>query len=251
VPWPPSDTAEFRGARFADCDMSGAEFREVDLTGVRMRGVMMVDADIDGLVRNLVVNGVDVAPLVEAELDRRHPERLLLRSADPDELRRGWAVLESMWKATTDRIEALPEADRQRRIEDEWSAVETLRHLVFATDAWYGRAIAGEELPYHTIGLAPHFMDHQDAMGLDADAAPAFSEVLAVRQSRQRMVRRFLETATAGALQAIAPQVEAAGWPRPDPRRTVLKALHVILDEEWAHHGFCRRDLDELARPRA
>ena len=39
----------------------------------------MQDAVIDGLVTNLVVNGVEVTSYVEAELDRRHSVRLLLR----------------------------------------------------------------------------------------------------------------------------------------------------------------------------
>jgi hypothetical protein len=26
----------------------------------------------------------------------------------------------------------------------------------------------------------------------------------------------------------------------------VLECVHVVLDEEWAHHGFCVRDLDLL-----
>jgi hypothetical protein len=26
----------------------------------------------------------------------------------------------------------------------------------------------------------------------------------------------------------------------------VLECLHVVLNEEWAHHGFCVRDLDLL-----
>jgi hypothetical protein len=29
----------------------------------------------------------------------------------------------------------------------------------------------------------------------------------------------------------------------------VLECVHVVLDEEWAHHGFCVRDLDLLGCP--
>ena len=72
--------------RFHDEDLTGAEFRECDLSRARMVGVVMQDAEIDGLVTNLVVNGVEVMPYVEAELDRRHPVRLLIRSDQPDDL---------------------------------------------------------------------------------------------------------------------------------------------------------------------
>jgi len=32
-------------------------------------------------------------------------------------------------------------------------------------------------------------------------------------------------------------------------RKSVLQCVHVVLDEEWAHHGFCVRDLGLLGRP--
>lgn len=57
--------------RFDDEDLAGAEFRGCDLSRVRFVGVVMEDAEIDGLVTNLVVNGVEVMAYVEAELDRR------------------------------------------------------------------------------------------------------------------------------------------------------------------------------------
>ena len=76
-----------RMRRFDDEDLTGAEFRECDLSRARLVGVIMQDAEIDGLVTNLVVNGVEVMPYVEAELDRRHPVRLLIRSDEPADLR--------------------------------------------------------------------------------------------------------------------------------------------------------------------
>jgi hypothetical protein len=243
--WPSSD--KYRGASFYDVSMAGASFREVDFTGATMRGVALEDVDIDGYIDNVVINGVDVVPLIAAELDRRHPVRVLMRSVDPDDLRRAWAEIETEWAATTERIAALPDELRNRRVDDEWSAVETMRHLIMATDAWYGRAIAGELSPYHPIGLAPTGMEDQDAMGLDPDASPSFEEVVAVRRSRQDTVREYLATATPETLQAPAAQVDAPGWPRPKPGRTVGQCLGVILDEEWVHRRFLVRDLDALA----
>src|SRR5215204_4831263 len=122
-----------RMERFVERDLSGAEFRECGLDRVRMVGVVMRDAVIDGDVRNLVVNGVEVAAYVEAELDNRHPERLLLRSADPAELREGWRRLQADWDATLARVGAMPGSERVR-MGGEWSTIETLRHLVFAVD---------------------------------------------------------------------------------------------------------------------
>jgi hypothetical protein len=60
------------------------------MTGVAMRGVELVDARIDGEIHNLLVNGVDVAPLVNAELDRHYPDRAKMRPTDPAGLREAW-----------------------------------------------------------------------------------------------------------------------------------------------------------------
>src|SRR3954453_9392865 len=124
--------------RFDDEDLTGAGFRECDLSGARLVGVVMQDAEIDGLVTNLVVNGVEVMPFVEAELDRRHPVRLLLRSDDPDDLRDAHRQLVAAWGETAEHIRATPGLEH-RRANDEWSAVETLRHLVFVHDSWFRR----------------------------------------------------------------------------------------------------------------
>src|SRR6187551_312360 len=115
--------------RFHDEDLTGAEFRECDLSRTRKVGVVMQDAVIDGLVTNLVVNGVEVMGYVEAELDRRHPVRLLIRSDEPDEIREGWRQLRADWTATIERMRRTPGIER-RSVNDEWSAVETMRHLV-------------------------------------------------------------------------------------------------------------------------
>jgi hypothetical protein len=129
--------------RFDGQDLSGSEFRECDLTGARLIGVVMQDAIIEGLVTNLVVNGVEVSAYVEAELDRRHPVRLLIRSADPAELLRGFRELQAAWLATLERLQRMPSGSEHRRAGGEWSAVETLRHLVFVHDCWFGRCCLG------------------------------------------------------------------------------------------------------------
>src|SRR6516162_4648015 len=96
-------------ARFEHQDLTEAEFRECDLTRARLVGVVMQDAVIDGLISNLVVNGVEVASYVEAELDRRHPVRLLIRSADPADLREAFRQLRSDWAGTLGRLQQMPE----------------------------------------------------------------------------------------------------------------------------------------------
>jgi uncharacterized protein YjbI with pentapeptide repeats len=77
------ERVDLGGAQFRASNLSGASFRGVALNGVVMRGVELVDADIHGEVVNLTINGVDVGPLINAELDRRHPDRATMRPSTP------------------------------------------------------------------------------------------------------------------------------------------------------------------------
>src|SRR6186997_1229961 len=102
--------------RFDAEDLTGAEFRECDLSRARMVCVVMQAAEIDGLVTNLVVNGVEVMPYVEAELDRRHPVRLLIRSDEPSDLREGWRQLRADWARTVERVRSMPEGSEHQGV---------------------------------------------------------------------------------------------------------------------------------------
>jgi hypothetical protein len=148
---------ELREAEFVGTDLSGARFVGANLSGVVMRGVDVQGADIDApwLLEegggSLLVNSVDVAPFVEAELNRRFPGRSERRAADPEGLRAAWAALERAWAATLDRVAAMPAGTVDLPVGGEWSFAQTLRHLVLATDAWLGRAILGSEQPFHPM----------------------------------------------------------------------------------------------------
>ena len=67
--------AFLNGAVMRDVDLSGTQIRGAFLNDVHMRGVELVNVEINGELQNVVVNGVDIAPLVDAELNRRMPDR--------------------------------------------------------------------------------------------------------------------------------------------------------------------------------
>ncbi len=233
-------------ATFDDQDLTDAEFRECDLTGARFIGVVMQDVVVDGLVGNLVVNGVEVTSYVEAELDRRDPVRVLIRSSDPADLVEGDRQLRATWASTIDRLRAMPSGSEHARVGGEWSAVETLRHLVFVHDSWFRRCCLGSTRPFTGMGLATDFVPDQEEQGLDPASTPTLDEVLAVRDAQAAELEAWLSTVTTEELEAPAPVPDGPGWPPYARGRSVLGCLHVVLNEEWAHHGFCLRDLDLL-----
>ena len=110
--------ADLRGSRFERADLSGAQFWASDLTGawlrgvdlhdVVMRGVELCDVDISGWIENVTINGVGVGPLIEAELDRRDPDRAKMRPDDPAGFRAAWDILGRRWERTVERARRLP-----------------------------------------------------------------------------------------------------------------------------------------------
>src|SRR6188472_862282 len=178
--------------RFDGEDLAGAEFRECDLSGARLVGVVMQDAEIDGLVTNLVVNGVEVMPYVEAELDRRHPVRLLMRSDDPPDLAEAWRQLRNDWAKTVERVRSMPEGSEHCGVDGEWSMVETLRHLVFVHDSWFRRCVLGRTEPFTAMGLGPPFVSDQEEQGLDLSARPSLDDVQSVRDRQASEAQAWL-----------------------------------------------------------
>jgi hypothetical protein len=213
-----------------------------------MRAVMVDGADIDapwllvGGDASLVVNGVDVAPLVDAELDRRFPGRAQRRADEPESLRAAWAALERTWAATLDRVAAMPAGTAEVSVDGEWSFTQTLRHLVMAIDTWLRKAILEIDEPYHPIGQ-PNV--EYDTDGHDPAvfwmSTPTYDEVLEARAGRVEMVRDFLAIVTAEDLTATRRHPWAPEYPE-----TVLACLHTILEEEWEHHRYAVRDLDAI-----
>jgi uncharacterized damage-inducible protein DinB len=230
------------GAEFVGTDLHGAWFRENDLRGVRIRGADLTGAEVDGDIEGLRINGVEVAPLVEAELDRRYPERAALRCRDGDSLRAGWAGLEAMWAPTMERVAAMPRGTVDVSVDGEWSFAETLRHLVFATDAWLGSAILGNPDAYHPIGVPFSGWREQAAGIVDLDAAPSFREVLTVRAARVGMVRDFLATLADGRLD----EPRSSPVFVRTPQFPLGQCLWIIMNEEWHHHRYAVRGLDAI-----
>jgi hypothetical protein len=229
--------------RFVDQDLSEAEFRECELNGTRLIGVVMQDAEIDGLVTNLVVNGVEVTAYVESELDRRYPVRVLIRSDAPADLLEGSRQLQSDWSATIDRMRASPGMEH-RAVNGEWSALQTMRHLIFVHDSWFRRCVLGSTQLFTSMGLATDYVPDRERQGLELTADPNLDEVAAVRDEQAAELDAWLKTVTPSQLAATAPIPEGEGWPPYARGRSTRQCLGTVLNEEWAHHRFCVRDLD-------
>ena len=236
---------DLTGAEFRAADLARARFRGVDLSGVVMRGVELVDVRIDGEIQNLLINGVDVAPLVNAELDRRDPDRARMRPTDPAGFREAWDIVERLWGSTIERSRGLEARLLHQSVGGEWSLIETLRHLVFATDAWVRRTILGDPSPWDPLDLPWDEMPDTPGIPRDREVRPSLDEVLALRCDRMATVRTLIDGLSDESLAARTEPVEGAGWP-PSESFPVRECLLIVLNEEWHHRQFAERDLDAL-----
>ncbi|HEY1916282.1 MAG TPA: DinB family protein [Streptosporangiaceae bacterium] len=240
------ERTDLSGSRFRACELTDTTFRGVDLSRVVMRGVELADVDIHGEIMNVTINGVDIGPLVEAELNRRYPDRSKMRPSDADGFRAAWRIVERLWDGTVARARALDPALLHESVDGEWSFIETLRHLAFATDSWLGRVILGDPSPWDPLELPWDEMPDTPGVPRDRSVKPSLDTVLVLRQGRMSTVREFIAGLTDQTLDGHTDPVEGPGWPR-SRSYPVRECLLIILNEEWEHRLYAERDLDALA----
>jgi hypothetical protein len=230
---------DLRGAQFRRVDLSGSRFHSVELENVRITDAWVNNLDISGYLGTLIVNEVDVTAFVWDELDKRYPDRRKLQAADPEGLRAAWAMIGEKAQATLQRAEALPAAALDESVDGEWSYLQTLRHLVFATDRWITDPVLGEPSPFHPLGFPHDGSEEAATLGLDTDARPSLEEVLEARRDRMERVTALLAAVSEDDLGRTVPNPNGG-------ETSVLACIRVVLDEEWAHNRYANRDLDTL-----
>jgi uncharacterized damage-inducible protein DinB len=168
-----------------------------------------------------------------------------MRPADPAGFGQAWDILERLWDQTADHARDLPPELLHESVDGEWSFIETLRHLVFATDAWIRRAILGDPSPWDPLDLPWDEMPDTPGVPRDRAARPSLETVLELRRDRMATVRQVIDGLTDTSLNDHTEPVEGPGWPQPRSY-PVRECLLVILNEEWEHRLYAQRDLDAL-----
>ena len=229
-----------------DVDLSGTRVRAAYLDGVRMTGVEVPDLEIYGELGRLVVNGVDVVPLVEAELHRRMPERAQMSPTDVAGVREAIATLDRLWAGTVERARAMPPEALHEQVDEEWSFIETLRHLGFAHACWVGGVVLADPSPWHPLDLPWDEAPVVDGVPWDRDVRPSLDEVLELRAQRRATVQAVLDGLDDAGLRR---EVRSATPFLTDAEHLdVAQCLKVVINEEWEHRLYAERDLTVLWR---
>ena len=119
---------------------------------------------------------------------------------------------------------------------DEWSFAQTLRHLVFITDAWASRTVLDEPMPYHPLGLPQSWYPPAEAGKTRhrPDRAARLRQILAARADRMAVMRRILAGLTNADLGRGCQRSPAPGYP--EEERAVAECIAVVMDEEIEHY---------------
>jgi hypothetical protein len=172
-------------------------------------------------IENVTINGVDIGPLVNAEVDRRYPDRAKMRPADPAGFKEAWDVVERLWDDTVERARRLPPELPHESVGGEWSFIETLRHQAFATDSWIRRAIFGDPSPWDALDLPWDEMPDTPEVPRDRNVRPSLDEVLEPRRDRMSTVRQVIEGLTDESLDDHTEPVEGPAGRSPAATRCV------------------------------
>ncbi|MEY4338874.1 MAG: hypothetical protein RLZ14_724 [Actinomycetota bacterium] len=216
----------------------GALFRDADLSGARFFHTLWSDVSVDGVVDRLVVNGVDVTDFVNTH-DRWYPLRTQLEPDTADALRSAWAELQREWDALLARAAQLGPQAVLQSVNGEWCLRDTLRHLLFAMDKWFGWPVLGAR-EFTSFGLPNTGSQGRDWPGLEPGAEPTFDEVLAARARHSATFGDFIASLDFAELPETVEVPENGTVP-------AVMCFHVVLEEEFEHLRYALRDLDLMA----
>ena len=132
-----------------------------------------------------------------------------------------------------------------RNVGDEWSFIQTLRHLNFASAAWVGRMVLGDASPWHPLDLPWDEAPGWDGIPWDREARPSLDEVVSRSDANaKRWSATSWSRSPTISFFAQVTRVEP-GWPRLE-NFPFKECLRIVLNEEWEHRLYAERDLIEL-----
>ena len=174
------------------------------------------------------------------------PERAKMRPDDGDGFREAWAILERLWDGTVARARTFPEEALHRSVDDEWSFIQTLRHLNFASAAWVGRMVLGNPSPVAparpAVGRGARLGRHPvGPRGAAVARRGARRTPRPPGDGRAASSRRSPTSSSRPTVTRTEP-----GWPQVEDF-PLKQCLRIVLNEEWEHRLYAERDLTALA----
>jgi hypothetical protein len=246
-----SETFENRnmaGVVFHNVNLEGAVFDDVNLAGARIHNANLTNFNIeDAYIKGLTVFGFRIDELIEAELDRRDPERIRLRMADPFDPECVRAVLSHLGEVRAGFRTFLRETDptllSARPDPDQWSAVENLRHLIFAEDLYLNRWLLQNDQPWCKLGLRPAFVE-DDPRYAEVGSQPSedLETLLAAWEAIHTRMMAFVATVSAEELHRDTSKLDFG-------QGTVGRVLQTLARHDLEHIRQAEAAAAKVTRP--
>ena len=223
---------------FWGVNMHNAMFRDADFSGSTFFNTGWQNVSIEGVIGGLVVNGVDVTECVNAN-DRWYPLRNQLSPQTAEGMRSTWSALCAEWDLLFGRLHSMDPHVPTASVNGEWSLRDTLRHLLFAMDKWFTLPILGAQ-QFSSLALPNTGSQGLEWPGVNPDADPSFTEVLAARTITNQVFTEYLAALELSALPESTEISENGSVP-------ATMCFHVVFEEEFEHLRYALRDLALIA----
>lgn len=222
------------GAVFHNVNLGGVKFDDVNLAGGSIHNANMENFTIkDAYIKGLTIFGLPIDELIAAELDRRDPERARLRMLDCFDPACVRAVLAHLGEVRAGFCTFLRGTDpallSARPAPGNWSAVENLRHLIFAEDLYLNRWLLQNNMPWCQHGLRPDFLAG-DSRYAEVGCLPTedIETLLAAWEAIHARMMTFVATVSAEELRRDTSQLDFG-------QGTVGKVLQTLASHDLEH----------------
>ncbi len=206
--------ANLGGAAFSNVNLGKAAFDDVNLAEAVIHNANLCNLRIeDAFIGGMTVDGLRIDHLIEAERDRRDSERVRLRMSDPYDPECVRVVLKHLDELRAEFVAFLRSLDpallMTRPAPEQWSAIECLRHLVFAEDLYLNRWLLQNERPWVLEGLLPAFLAG-NASYIEVGSRPPsdLESVLAAWEELHRQTWQLVDQVTPEDLRRDTSQVD-------------------------------------------
>lgn len=232
---------------FDDANLGNATFHNVSLEAATIRNANLKNMHIDdAYIEGLTVLGFDIAQLIEAEEDRRDPERARLRMRDchdPQCVREMLARLEEVRDAFRARLRATaPHLLTRAPGPDRWCALEHVRHLLFAEDLYLNHFILQNGHPLNSMGMLPEFLaDSPKYQNVGTEPCTDLETVLAAWDTAHAAMMAYLADMTPETLHGPARDLN-------DESHTVGDKLQGMAIHDLAHIRWVEKILNEIEK---
>ena len=202
------ENKDLGGALFHNVNLGGAKFDDVNLSGASLRNANLENFTIeDAYIAGMTIFGLRVDLLISDEMDRRDPERVWLRMSDPFDpacVRRVLQRLDEVRRSFRETLLAAePGLLTVRPAPDQWSAVEIVRHLLYAEDLFLNRRILGNTEPWNRLGLLPDFLISDPAYaGVGSEPTDDLGKILESWEALHAHMRHYVAEVTAEQLRS-------------------------------------------------